>query len=130
MWNEGKLNPETFLTVLGKIWQSCEGNGEWGGEVADIIAENMSEFTVSGTNRIPAMMKPRELKALCALPEMVRIYRGCNPINKEGCCWTLDRSKAEWFARRFSGEGRPALLLSAMVERDFIAAATNPSLCQ
>jgi hypothetical protein len=42
------------------------------------------------------------------------------PSNKDGCSWTPDRRLAEWFARRFGDEGRPALILSATVERDSI----------
>lgn len=51
--------------------------------------------------------------------ETVMVYRGCKEHNKRGLSWTLDRKKADWFARRF---GRGGFTVSAEVEQKRILA--------
>lgn len=65
-------------------------------------------------------MEPEEQAVLDALPEAVTIYRGCTKEGENGYSWTLDKTKAEWFAKRFSRSG--AQLLEAQVSKDSIVA--------
>ena len=47
-------------------------------------------------------MMASERHQLAALPERVTVYRGVNAYSEpSGLSWTLDRERAEWFARRF-----------------------------
>jgi hypothetical protein len=41
-------------------------------------------------SNIPEMMNQSERAALHGLPDTITIYRGCGPVNKAGCSWTLD----------------------------------------
>jgi hypothetical protein len=48
-----------------------------------------------------AMMDDASLEAYRQLPDVVTIHRGHQRVNRHGLSWTLDRDKAEWFAKRF-----------------------------
>src|ERR1700683_2894096 len=51
-----------------------------------------------------AMMAEGERQDLAPLPQEIEIYRGAgHPNFAEGLSWTLDREKAEWFARKVHG---------------------------
>ena len=65
-------------------------------------------------------MTPEERKALRDLPTTLNIYRGISHPNKDGgMSWTIDRNKAEWFARRFGNHSR---VLTGRVTRDAVYA--------
>ena len=60
-----------------------------------------------------------------ALPAHVTIYRGTTEAEggEYGVCWTLDRERAEWFAKehgRFRNFRSPPVVLSAVVQREDI----------
>jgi hypothetical protein len=42
-----------------------------------------------------------------------------------GISWTLDRERAEWFARRFSNEHWPGVVITGQVKRERIIALIN-----
>ena len=51
-------------------------------------------------------MSEADRKVYDELPDMVTIYRGVDVGgNPDGLSWTLDKERAEWFARRFHGYG-------------------------
>lgn len=52
-----------------------------------------------------ACMSPEDLATLHALPDMLPVYRGLRApnLNPLGLSWTLDRDKAVFFAKRYSG---------------------------
>ena len=49
-------------------------------------------------------MTPKDYEFLLSLPQALHLYRGSE--YKCGMSWTLDRSKAEWFADRFNTDGK------------------------
>lgn len=51
-------------------------------------------------------LKDGEVRPLSELPETVTLWRGAIPARAEGMSWSSDRSKAQWFAKRFGGEAR------------------------
>lgn len=68
------------------------------------------------------MMTTEELKTLAALPEKLEVYRGCNPVKRDGFSWTLDRSNCRMVCIPVSSiKGQP-LLLTATIERSMITA--------
>jgi hypothetical protein len=70
--------------------------------------------------RAQHFMEERERDLLASLPRWVDIYRGVDVGgNEAGMSWTLDRDKAEWFARRYHGHGT---LLKCACPRDRIIA--------
>lgn len=53
------------------------------------------------------MMDKHERAALAAMPEEIEIFQGHTSERSDGWSWTLDRSIAEWFGRRFVLLGDP-----------------------
>lgn len=64
---------------------------------------------------IDAIMTRPERQFLTDLPDPVRLWRGYQDRNSDdptaedwyGLSWTVERSRGEWFARRFSHTGSP-----------------------
>lgn len=51
-----------------------------------------------------AAMNDAELAVFDALPEVVTLYRSARPKQRQGLSWTLERSVAEFFAKRSGGD--------------------------
>ena len=66
------------------------------------------------------LMDEEELNHLASLPDEVVVYRGCiEGVNENGLSWTLDKTKAEFFANRFSKNG---IVLEKTINKDEIVA--------
>jgi hypothetical protein len=66
------------------------------------------------------MMNEEDDQALRSLPDEVTIYRGCQKgLNENGLSWTLDKSKAEFFANRF---GKKGIILERKIPKSEIVA--------
>ena len=88
------------------------------------------------------MMDEEEKKVFDGLPKIVKIYRGIRvddelDENNIGLSYTFNKEKAEWFAKRFSqdGKGTPTLIeatidkddiLSVFLDRDEDEVLVNP----
>lgn len=69
------------------------------------------------------MMSEEEDNTLRALAKEVTIYRGCQKgINEGGLSWTLDKSKAKFFANRF---GKKGIILERKIPKSNIIAFLN-----
>ncbi|MDB4694382.1 hypothetical protein OAF30_03030 [Flavobacteriales bacterium] len=69
------------------------------------------------------VMTPEELQAFNGMQFPLTVFRGVAlaegaqlSLEEPGSCWTLDQSKAEWFAKRAGDQGS-AWLLTAKVQR-------------
>ena len=68
-------------------------------------------------------MTPKEHAALGPLPNQFPIYRGFLGKRGNGMSWTLDESKAEWFAHRFAiGESKQPRLAKGIVAKKHVLA--------
>jgi hypothetical protein len=66
------------------------------------------------------MMGEEEDNILRSLSNQVTIYRGCQKgLNEDGLSWTLDKSKAKFFANRF---GKKGIILERKVPKSDIMA--------
>jgi hypothetical protein len=65
-------------------------------------------------------MESDDRKTLSELPEELTVYRGCTKAGEDGYSWTLDKEKAEWFAKRFARSG--AQLLETKIPKDSVVA--------
>jgi hypothetical protein len=73
-----------------------------------------------------ATMNSTQHEEFAALAEEFAIYRGFSTTGHKcehrGLSWTLDRAKAEWFARRYSMEGtRPCVASGRIRKKDVFA---------
>lgn len=113
----GLMEELDWLCLLGELWESF-----------DNVSTSLDSLTYTAfgdrlKENISEMMTSEEIEFLRALPEEVRIYRGCYEENKWGLSWTLTKSIAKGFPflRRYKMKGQP-LLISAKVRRENIIA--------
>lgn len=52
--------------------------------------------------------------------DMVTIYRGVNVDDHRGLSWTIDRSVAEWFAKRFGHNGDKCYVFTGKIRKEDI----------
>lgn len=70
------------------------------------------------------LMNAGERRALMNMPKEFTVYRGFIGNRGEGLSWTIDRSKAEWFACRFAmlhDRGSPRICEGRVKKKDVLA---------
>lgn len=111
-----RIDDKTYWSLLGAIYVDSENLWQWGGMLRAMLTKSrpFREF----------IMDESERTALAALPDKVTIWRGHDSKNRMGWSWTLDRAKAEWFARRWA-KGTPRLVQGVATKFDIIAHFTG-----
>lgn len=109
------LNNEEYWELVADVWIDSEN-----------IWQNLDEWREVLLDERPSrhcMMDEEEQTAFAALPDEIEIYRGCNlGVNEDGMSWTTDRSRAEWFAKRFEREDFEAIVIVAKVKKEDVIA--------
>lgn len=86
-------------------------------------SKNLYNKLISAGNNPHLMMNKKEKNYFDSLPETITIYRGINSeteFNSDkvkdylGFSWTLDKTKAEWFAKRWSSRKYRILLTTSI----------------
>ena len=107
-----KLSDTDYWRLLSDVWIDTENQYAYINAWKKLLASKRS-------NR-HYMMTEEEDNTLRSLPAKVTIYRGCQKgINEDGLSWTLDKSKAEFFANRF---GKKGIILERTVSKNDIVA--------
>lgn len=107
-----KLSDTDYWRLLSDVWIDTENQYAHLKEWKRLLASKRP-------NR-HYMMNEDEDNILRALAPEVTIYRGCQKgINEDGLSWTLDKSKAEFFANRF---GKKGIILERTVSKNDIVA--------
>jgi len=109
--------PDTkYWSLLSSIWTDTENQWQNLEQWKELLSSNRPERHY--------LMDESEVQLLNSLPELVTIYRGCiKGLNEDGLSWTLNKSKAEFFANRFSKEG--IVLEREIPKSDIIAVLTG-----
>jgi hypothetical protein len=107
----GEIPTADFFRLLGRIWTKCENVGAYLSELRKIFEENP-------ISRLQ-MMSPKDLARYSALPNEIRVYRGCSSVNRLGMSFSLNRRTACHFAfaRGYHQVDEQALLLEAIIEK-------------
>jgi hypothetical protein len=91
--------------LVGHVWRDSESIAQSADEWEEVWShayDRDGNFR-KGHRRV---MSAPDRRVYDALPKFVTIYRGCESEDYVcGYSWTLDRERAEWFARRFSSGG-------------------------
>lgn len=93
-----------YWKAMRQTWETSELLGPHDPQLQELMAKHL--------DCRPAFMTQAERRELGKMPEMLTIYRGASNLNPVGWSWTLDESKAEWFARRWP-VGKEAFVLNA-----------------
>lgn len=105
-----------FWELAADVWVDSENIWQHADDWYDL-------FEAASADDRAAMMSTEERAALAAMPESITVWRGCErEVNEDGLSWTLDRSRAEWFARRFKRDGDAPLLIEGRLDRADVVA--------
>jgi hypothetical protein len=111
-----RASPAAYWPLVAAVWADSESTGR-------NLATWRDLWGIGRWPKVPHrrkhVMNDEERAALAALPPLVPIYRGIGHRRAAlGLSWTIDRERAEWFARRFAGvAGRRPFLVSGKIER-------------
>lgn len=106
-----KLTLEQLRELLPNVWTDTEHPFQFG------YTKVVNLFKKAGfLTDIPGLQAPVECE----------VYRGCLPAHKRGISWTLDETRARWFAKRLNGDkghvyktiAPPSIILAAFNGRD------------
>ena len=107
-----KLSDTDYWKLLSDIWVDTEN------QYAHL--EEWKKLLASKRPNRHYMMTEEEDNILRALSQEVTIYSGCQKgINEDGLSWTLDKSKAKFFANRF---GKKGIILERTISKNDIVA--------
>jgi hypothetical protein len=113
---EPSLSDSGYWRLLSDIWIDTEN--QW---------QNLNEWKLllaSKRSNRHYMMTEEEDNLLRSLADEVTIYRGCQKgINENGLSWTLDKSKAKFFANRLGKDG--IILERTISKNDIVAVLTG-----
>lgn len=104
-----KVGASRLWRLIGDVWQDSESNSQSVEEWDEIWSH---AYDRDGNLRKchKLVMGAKDRRTFEALPETLTLYRGCfSPDDVDAYSWTLDRDKAEWFARRKRWNGSPVV---------------------
>lgn len=109
---ESLVSRQVFFNVLGE---------EWGGfdNIRQYKVELKRVFRRASQLELDSMMSEDDRRAYKALPNVVTVYRGCYPFNRDGLSWTTCREVAEKFTtlNRYSQKGLTSSVIKATVKK-------------
>ena len=110
-----KMNDAQYWELLGDIWVDSENIWQNEGDWRDCF-----HSTRPGSE---GMMDDDERATLAAMPSRLTIYRGFTHDDRvDGLSWTLDRSRAEWFANRLARSDDTPYVATAVVRTEDVLA--------
>jgi len=104
---------QVFYKALGSIWS-----------ISDDITKHRfvlyRVFANATRYQLDLMMEPKEKKSLAVMPDVITVYRGCYPNNRNGLSWSMDKDIAAEFTlqNRYQQPGQKRLLLEARIRRE------------
>jgi hypothetical protein len=107
-----KLSDTDYWRLLSDIWIDTENQYAYLKEWKKLLSSKRP-------NR-HYMMEEEEDNILRSLADEVTVYRGCQKgLNEDGLSWSLDKSKAKFFANRF---GKKGIILERKIPKSDIVA--------
>lgn len=103
-----KLYPEVWAAALHLSWP----HGKVGSMMfrANLGEKEVIQMFLHAPPHV--LMAPDDLSIFNTLPDEITAWRGVSSISKfreRGFSWTLDRDRAEWFARANTAQGTPII---------------------
>jgi len=93
-----KLSDTDYWKLLSDVWIDTENQYAY--------LKDWKRLLTSKRSNRHYMMTEEEDNLLRSLADEVTIYRGCQKgLNENGLSWTLNKSKAQFFANRFGNKG-------------------------
>lgn len=114
------LSKEDFAQLLGELWVSQENPNS---DVNVSIEEAISWFKEADKKNL---MSEEDYLIFQSLPKEIEVYRGVSlGRNKMGLSYTKNKTKAEWFKKRFETENEKGILLHSIIKKENVLAYFN-----
>lgn len=110
-----KIPPDQYWPLIRSVWIDTENLWQWG--------ELKRTLLLAKKPLRRLLMNEAEREMLNGMQEVTPlIFRGFSPPGKaKGWSWTFDRTKAEWFAKRFAEKGTGRVAIGEVYTKDIIA---------
>ena len=107
------MDIEAWFKLLGEEWSGCDNLATYRQDLGNIFG-----WAFKKGHHLLAMDEA-ERSVLGAMPDVLRVYRGCYAHNQDGLSWTMERATAEQFPmlNRYRHEDMQPLLLTGTVPR-------------
>lgn len=114
-----RMDDEAYWDLLSECWIDSEN-----------IRENPAVWTRLLRSKRPGrehLMSEADRALLAQFPDTIEVFQGHTDERDDGWSWTIDQSKAEWFARRFADfeHADPVVSYGTCSKSDVIAFLTN-----
>jgi hypothetical protein len=101
---------DEYWSIVSDVWTDSEN-----------IWQNLAGWKSIWSDKRPgreSVMDEDEISTLQLMPDVMEVYRGTNVRAAiKGLSWTIDRSKAEWFARRYARNNTKMFLATGTVSK-------------
>jgi hypothetical protein len=109
-----RMSDRDYWQALGSLWLDTENLHEYQDEWVDALTANRP-------GRAQWLMDGNENAVLAGLDDQVTVHRGFRrPGRHLAPSWTLDRARAEWFARRAVDRGTGGYLATVTVPKSSV----------
>lgn len=111
-----RFDDKSYWKILAAIWTHQEQ-----------LWHNKNHYLMlfqSPRSQRQCLMTAAERRKLDSMPDEFPVYRGYIGRRGKGLSWTIDQSKAEWFAQRFSlltDLGKPRMMEGIAKKKDVLA---------
>lgn len=110
-----KVPADQYWPLIRSVWIDTENLWQWGGLKRTLLLANKAHKEL--------LMNDAEREVLREMEEVAPlIFRGFSPPGRpKGWSWTFDRTKAEWFARRWRTDNMGHVAIGEVDTKDIIA---------
>jgi len=108
---DGSIPPDAYWERWRTVWETSKEFASYFNGENERRDKALGEIFSRYPNLRASFMTELERKKLIGLPSTVTIFRGGQQANIAGWSWTLERERAEHFARSGATDGRPLLAI-------------------
>jgi hypothetical protein len=112
---------DVFWRTFLEWWTACDGLWQLRKDILSAFRQRKTELSPI------ALMNPEDRAFYGSLPDRVTVLRGCSRRRVRGLPWTVDRERAEFFARggRLGQQPDPVIARAEIAKVDIFFVSTN-----
>lgn len=118
IWNIHQyLTPEEYWPLVAEVWMNVENHWQYKALLPRLFKAKPRRYQLIMTDEERTILEGHQ-------DNILTIYRGHQRKNSRGWSWTFSPSRAEWFAKRFSQDGKWTIA-EAQIDRRLVIAFFN-----
>ncbi|MEE2682917.1 MAG: hypothetical protein VYD77_03185 [Actinomycetota bacterium] len=111
-FNSGNISQSEYWKHWRTVWNANKGFASYFNGDIESRDEILGEIFSRYPDHRDSFMTRSERKKLLGLPRSLTVFRGGQQSTIAGWSWTLERERAEHFARSGATDGRPLLAIA------------------